>query len=472
MMGSISENPLRVVIVGAGFCGLTVAIECKRRGMHPILVEAYSGPSTHGDLLDFVPNGGKVFYSWDDGRIGDAMFETGVNRGKNLEFYNQRDQLLRLDPFPGGAEELKGTLAGHRGEFHRIVYEYAQEIGVEIQASKKVVQYLDTDSERGVLLESGEKMLGDAVLACDGPKSLARSQLLGLPESKVNSGYAIFRAYFNVTDEMKKNPYMADLSREHEDTTKFWVGPDMHGFIYTWRNGRLVKSSCWHLILCSAADRSYRDCAWVLTHLDDADIGESWSLPGKKEDVIHHLRKAGFPPIWNDIVEMTPEDRLIDYKLVWRDPLKTWLSPSKRCAVMGDAAHCHLPTSAQGACMAVEDAVTMAVCLEKAEGDVPLAMQVFERIRFNRSHVIHQASISTRDIYHKNDWTPEMVEKNPDSLIMPLFDWIMFFDPKKNAEEHFDHLAEEVKSGKKGTIQQLSLPAGGDYSSMGIKITA
>jgi 2-polyprenyl-6-methoxyphenol hydroxylase-like FAD-dependent oxidoreductase len=32
---------------------------------------------------------------------------------------------------------------------------------------------------------------------------------------------------------------------------------------------------------------------------------------------------------------------------------------------MGDAAHCHLPTSANGACQAVEDAATVAICLEK-----------------------------------------------------------------------------------------------------------
>lgn len=61
------------------------------------------------------------------------------------------------------------------------------------------------------------------------------------------------------------------------------------------------------------------------------------------------------------MVRQTPDDRLVDYKLVWRDPLETWLSPSKRIILMGDAAHCHLPTSAQGACQAIEDAVTL-VC--------------------------------------------------------------------------------------------------------------
>ena len=135
-------------------------------------------------------------------------------------------------------------------------------------------------------------------------------------------------------------------------------------------------------------------------------------------------------------MDATPESRLIDYKLVWRDPLRTWLSPSKKCAVIGDAAHCHLPTSAQGACQAVEDAVTISMCLQKCEGDVALGLQVFERIRFNRSHTIHQASISTRDIYHKNDWTPEMVKRNPNSLVLPFYDWVTEYNVFEEVENN------------------------------------
>ena len=181
------------------------------------------------------------------------------------------------------------------------------------------------------------------------------------------------------------------------------------------------------------------------------------------------MDQAAFPPIFYEIVKVTPESRLTDYKLVWRDAIHTWLSPSKRCAVIGDAAHCHLPTSGQGACMAVEDGITVAICLQKCGGDIELALQIFERIRFNRSHVIHQGSISTRDIYHKNDWTPEFVREHPNSLIMPFFPWIVSFDPAKTAEDNFDRLAADVKSGKQGSIEELALPAGGNYDAMSIE---
>ncbi len=66
------------------------------------------------------------------------------------------------------------------------------------------------------------------------------------------------------------------------------------------------------------------------------------------------------------LVNATPDGQLVDYKLVWRDPLKTWISKGGRSCLIGDAAHCHLPTSGQGGSQAIEDGVALAVCLRRA----------------------------------------------------------------------------------------------------------
>lgn len=131
---------------------------------------------------------------------------------------------------------------------------------------------------------------------------------------------------------------------------------------------------------------------------------------------------------------------------------------------MGDAAHCHLPSSGQGGSQALEDGVAVAVALQRAHGDVKLALQVFERIRFNRSHVIHMSSVSNRDDYHNVEWTKEFVDAHPGSLSIPRPDWIMEHDAVANAEEHFEKLAGDVRSGKKGAIEELALPAGGSFN--------
>ena len=182
-----------------------------------------------------------------------------------------------------------------------------------------------------------------------------------------------------------------------------------------------------------------------------------------------YINDIGYNDECRAIVDLTPKGRVIDYKLVWRDPVKTWLSKGARIALIGDAAHCHLPTSGQGGSQAMEDAVTAAVCLERAGGDVPLALKVMERIRFNRSHVIHQAGAQNREIWHENPW--EHVEEDPEKIALARGDWILDFNAVKNAEEHFDHLADDVRSGKEGTLEELSLPAGGRYEDIRIAKT-
>jgi 2-polyprenyl-6-methoxyphenol hydroxylase-like FAD-dependent oxidoreductase len=145
---------------------------------------------------------------------------------------------------------------------------------------------------------------------------------------------------------------------------------------------------------------------------DVTNIKESWSFPGDKNQALKEL--SGFPDEFEALVEHTTSGKITDYKLVWRDALETWLSKGKCIALIGDAAHCHLPTSAQGGSQAMEDATTTAICIRNSNGNIPLALQVMERIRFNRSHVIHQSGINMRDDWHKCDF--DKYAEHPDSI--------------------------------------------------------
>lgn len=147
---------------------------------------------------------------------------------------------------------------------------------------------------------------------------------------------------------------------ENGDTFNGWIGQDVHFLFSTLKGGA--------------------DCCWVLTHKDSHDIDESWSFPGKLEEVIEVLR--GWDPTCTAIVEKTPPEVLVDWKLVYRDPLPTWVSEKGRIALLGDAAHPFLPTSAQGATQSMEDGVTLAVCLRKAgKGNVPTAVRAYQDLR-------------------------------------------------------------------------------------------
>lgn len=116
----------------------------------------------------------------------------------------------------------------------------------------------------------------------------------------------------------------------------------------------------------------------MLFEQDEADIKESWSFPGKLEDVYRVIE--GWDPLVKAIVEKTPS--IVDWKLVYRDPLPRWVSDHGRIALLGDSAHPFLPTSAQGATQAMEDGVVLAVCLSKGgKGNVPSAVRTYQDIR-------------------------------------------------------------------------------------------
>ena len=87
-------------------------------------------------------------------------------------------------------------------------------------------------------------------------------------------------------------------------------------------------------------------------------------------------------PVLVAAMNAIPRDRLIDWKLLWRDPIRQWVSEKGFIALVGDAAHPHLPTSGQGAAQAFEDAATIGILLDElGKDDIPTAFRSFEKLR-------------------------------------------------------------------------------------------
>lgn len=260
--------------------------------------------------------------------------------------------------------------------------------------------------------------------------------MLGYEDKPKSSGYAVWRAWYVwyirpreylilIIVRFENKDMLADPQTTHfcndGDTFNGWIGPDMHFLFSTIKDGS--------------------DCCWVLTHPDVHDIDESWSFPGKISEVKEAIKD--WDPLCTTIIEKTPEDKLVDWKLVYRDPLPTWVSPEARILLLGDSAHPFLPTSAQGAAQAIEDGATIAVCLRKAgKSQIPGAVRAHEKIRYDRVKKVQKTGETTRDKWHKTDW--DEVKKNPESIEFPREDWILGFDAEQHAEEVFDEVLAQV----------------------------
>ncbi|KAF1843679.1 salicylate hydroxylase [Cucurbitaria berberidis CBS 394.84] len=436
-----ASQPLKIIIVGAGFAGICAAVECRLRGMEVILIEKFTNSNQYGDIIDFMPNAGRTIASWDNGRVAKDILKRCVTKAECFKMCTADGVPFFDEPWFADPSHDGYMFAGHRGEMWQIILDYAVSVGVIFRVGRGVEQYLEEEDKAGVRLAGGEEIWGDCVLAADGPKSIARQQVLHLPDHSASSGYAIYRAYFHATPEMAANPLLAEFLRPDVDTVKVWLGKDAHMIGYGWNGGK--------------------DIVWVMTHKDTHDIKESWSFPGDKKEALSYI--SDFSDQCKAICEATPEQQLTDYKLIWRDHLDCWRSDNGLTMLIGDAAHCHLPTSAQGGSQAIEDAQVAAICLQRCGGDVRLALKVTERIRYSRSKATHEWGRTLRDAWHNNVDAALQVENGGEDISNVRRPWVTDLDVAAHAEEHFEHLAEDVRNGRQGTIEELALPAGGNF---------
>jgi len=421
---NLSSSGIKLIIVGAGFAGLTAAIEADRKGHSVILFDKSAELLPLGDIISFGQNSTRIMVKWPG--VWEAL-QPIIHKTEVVHFLDWNGKFVTTQSFAEEHRTWGRRVNGHRGEIHKVVYDHAVARGLDIRLGHHVVDYFESDDEAGVVLADGRRFTADLVLAAEGVRSRGRKIVLGFEDKPKSSGYAVFRTWYPA-DELFENDVTKHLV-EHGDSHYAWIGPDVH--------------------FLAAAIKDGKEMSWVCTHIDDGDIEESWQFPGKIEDALRVV--DGWDPVVTELVKATPADRIYDYKLVFRDPLQTFISPKGRIALIGDAAHPFLPTSIQGASQAMEDGTVMAACLDKiagGKGTVQEAVRVWERIRYQRVHKVQATGVMTREQWHKADW--DAIWRDPDSLHLDRPAWILNFDAEADAYDSYDRIRDELLSSTGG----------------------
>lgn len=172
----VSPSGIKVLIIGAGFAGLTAAIECKRKGHDPLVLESFKELKQLGDIISFGSNAGRIFRRWPG--VEEKM-QPICHTAEFLKFYDWQGNFI-YQQFWGDEEANFGVrFNGHRGQIHRILYDHALSQGVEIRLGQNVSEYFQTEHGAGVV-SNGERIEADVILAADGVRSKARKIVLGL----------------------------------------------------------------------------------------------------------------------------------------------------------------------------------------------------------------------------------------------------------------------------------------------------
>src|SRR3546814_1565846 len=103
---------------------------------------------------------------------------------------------------------------------------------------------------------------------------------------------------------------------------------------------------------------------------------EEWGVTdGSRDEVLSYFE--GIHPLPHQMLDRPTSWRR--WATADRDPVEHWTVG--RATLLGDAAHPMTQYLAQGACQALEDAVTLGAAIEAADGDYSVAFYLYEQAR-------------------------------------------------------------------------------------------
>ncbi|KAL4886958.1 hypothetical protein BJY04DRAFT_176925 [Aspergillus karnatakaensis] len=375
-----AKTPLEVVVVGAGIGGMAAALTLGLRGHHITILESAPKLLEVGAGIQVSPNMLTLFDRW---KVSPLIHAKDVALEQIHVRRWQDGSLLGTMPVN---KTFGQQVVIHRADLHNALIEKALELeNVELRVNSHVTN-VDFDSTT-VTLASGSVVNADIIIAADGIKSMIRDQLLGENASKpMATGDAAYRIMLP-RSAMESDPDLKKLVEVPEATR--WLGPERHLIAYPVRNYELFNV--------------------VLLHPDRHGIEESWTTRGSKQRMIDDYE--GWDPIVNKLIDLVPDDEVLEWKLCLHPPLKTWIQGS--VALIGDACHPMLPYVAQGAAQAVEDAAALGVLLSEitSKGQIPLALQAYEKSRKQRAETVQQSGSLNRITLHLPDG-PEQLARD------------------------------------------------------------
>jgi salicylate hydroxylase len=374
----------RILIAGGGIGGLTAAIALVRSGLEVLVYEQAPELREFGAGVSISPNGSRV------------LIELGLRHAFEQVASWPGSWSMRL--FNTGRSWPFGSALWvvHRGDLHQaLALALEQHAPGAVHVGARCVGFEQDADKVALLLDSGERVHGDALVGADGVHSRIRRELFGEGRATF-TGYMAWRAV---------TPIERVPLRLREQGFTAWVGPSGQIVTYPLRQGRLMNF----------AGTVKRD-DWLI---------ESWSEAGTVEEC-----RRDFTDYHPDVLAIIDAIQ-IPYKwaLIGRPPLRH--CSVGRVTLLGDAFHPTLPVLGQGANMAIEDSLILARCLEGSTSVVE-ALQRYEAARLNRTSRIVQSALEhlvrTRDELADPNLAEAFMERLFASAAGDTYDWIHQYD--------------------------------------------
>jgi salicylate hydroxylase len=317
-----------IAIIGGGIGGLAAALALLRRGIDVTVYEQAPELMEIGAGIQISANGTRVLHAL--GLAPDLARVQVIPDGKEIRLWNT-GQTWKL--FDLGAESVARYgfpyITIHRGDLHQVLIAGVRRAKADAIVTGHQCTGLTQHADRvEIAFANGANVHAALAIGADGVHSVVRQSLFGQDKPEF-TGIVTWRGVVP----------MAALPPQISRTKGTnWVGPGAHVIHYPLRRGELLNFV-------------------GLVERDDWTV-ESWTMQGTQADLARDFRG------WHDDIHAMI--RLIEapyiFALKGRPPMPAW--SVGRATLLGDACHPMLPMLAQGAVMALEDALILARCVD------------------------------------------------------------------------------------------------------------
>ena len=361
---STPSSDLPVLVSGGGIGGLAAALALVRQGFK---VQVFEQAPEIGEIGAGIQLGPNAFHAFDALGVGDKARGRAVYTDC-MVMHDATDETLvgRLETGEAFRKRFGNPYAViHRVDIHLSLLEGAQESGqVEFFTSTRI-EKIEQDKATKVVTaidQNGKRWTGQALIGADGGKSVVRAQYVNDPPRV--TGHVVYRAVIDKAD------FPDDLKW---NAASLWAGPKCHLVHYPLRGGEQYN------VVVTFHSRQQ----------------EQWGVTdGSKEEVESYFQ--GICPKARQLIDLPKNWRR--WATADKEPIATWVHG--RATILGDAAHPTTQYMAQGACMALEDAVTLGEALRVSNNDWDAALALYQTNRVTRTARIVLSGREMGRLYH------------------------------------------------------------------------
>ncbi|MFY7859160.1 MAG: FAD-dependent monooxygenase [Limnohabitans sp.] len=365
----------KVLIAGGGIGGLAAALACARQGLPTQLWERAAQLSEVGAGIQLGPNVTRILQAWG---LSDALNQVAAFPERLQARDARTGEVLGVLRLGARAQNRYGApyVTLHRADLQGLLHESAQAHGVDIRLGQTLQSWQALADGLEVGSVAGDNTKADALIGADGVWSAVRQQWRSDGPAQF-TGHVAYRALLPQAD--------LPLHLRSQEVT-VWMGPRLHVVHYPVRGGEALN-----LVAIVQAERP--------TH------SQEWDAAGHAQALLQAMG-ARSGAVGKDLMaRIEAVSGWRQWALHDRAPMSSPLEMAEdRVALLGDAAHPMRPYLAQGAGMAIEDALVLSQCLAQGQCVVSERLKTYAERRWSRNAQVQTRAIRNGRIFHAQGW--------------------------------------------------------------------